>query len=441
MGKSNKSSQIKRNKKNKKTIKNKRGGNSSLYGLAQFAQSRGCTKFQGVRNTDPNSSFDTCECIDRNNTKIDQFQFPKGIFTCSPTEGLKMVESGANPLYRTYKSVKDKVFFTKSTDFPLLVEKEFQELVEKNKEVAQEASRFLIDYTLDTREHKDRAFYDTLVPENIQTLMNNVQAILENVSLVANNPNLKFNDITSLLGKLVNKLQKQYIQLRELEKTHGKLLEKMELLKRTEGEEAIKLIPINGELTKGRKTTPYNSPVMKNGEYEAQIAKQLALIFGVANLSLVEKEEEQEFVKKVMSQLPTLLKKYYKTNIKLMEKIRKERHFISRKIVELLFEKDINIVKGLTIETITKLMKAYLNFFMRNQMRITPRVAYNAVELYNTNFLSQYDVNTSEKWIDAVNVVITNNLKETPQLVGKPRMFVLAYVLSDLLIETLNSKE
>ena len=73
MGKSNKSSQIKRDKNNKKTIKNKRGGNSSLYGLAQLAQSRGCTKFQGVRNTDTNSSFDTCECIDRNNTKIDQF--------------------------------------------------------------------------------------------------------------------------------------------------------------------------------------------------------------------------------------------------------------------------------------------------------------------------------------------------------------------------------
>ena len=434
MGKSNKSSQIKRDKNNKKTIKNKRGGNSSLYGLAQFAQSRGCTKFQGVRNTDPNSSFDTCECIDRNNTKIDQFQFPKGIFTCSPTEGLKMVESIANPLYRTYKSVKDKVFFTKSSDFPLLVEKEFQELLEKNTNVAKEAARFLIDYTLDTREHKDRVFYDTLVPENIQTLMNNVQAILENIALISNNPNLKFNDITSLLGKLVNKLQKQYIQLRELEKTHGKLLEKMELLKRTEGEEAIKLIHVNGELTKGRKTYPYNSPVMKNGEYEAQIAQQLALIFGVANLSLVKKEHK--FVKKVMLQLPTLLKNHYKTNIDLMEKIRKEPNFISRKIVELLVEDDINIVKGLTIETITKLMRAYLNFFMRNQMNIEPIKADRAVELYNTNFLSQYEVYSSEKWIVDVNELITNHLND-----GKPRMFVLADVLSNLLIEMLNSKE
>jgi hypothetical protein len=271
--------------------------------------------------------------------------------------------------------------------------------------------------------------------------MNNVQAILENIALISNNPNLKFNDITSLLGKLINKLQKQYIQLRELEKTYGKLLEQMELLKRTEREEAIKLIPVNGELTKGRKTNPYNSPVMKNGEYEAQIAKQLALIFGVADLSLVEKEEEQEFVKTVMSQLPTLLKKYYKTNIELMEKIRKERHFISRKIVELLFEKDINIVKGLTIETITKLMRAYLNFFMRNQMNIEPIVADRAVDLYNTNFLSQYDVNTPEKWIVGVNELITNHLKDIPQLAGKPRMFVLADVLSKLLIETLNSVE
>lgn len=436
MGKSNKSSQIKRDKKNKKTIKNKRGGNSSLYGLAQLAQSRGCTKFQGVRNTDPNSSFDTCECIDRNNTKIDQFQFPKGIFTCSPTEGLKMVETVANPLYITYKSVKDKVFFTKSSDFPLLVEKEFQELLEQNTNVAQEAARFLIDYTLDTREHKDRVFYDTLVPENIQTLMNNVQAILENIALISNNPNLKFNDITSLLGKLVNKLQKQYIQLRELEKTHGKLLEKMELLKRTEGEEAIKLIPVNGELTKGRKTNPYNSPVMKNGEYEAQIAQQLALIFGVADLSLVKKEEEQEFVTNVMLQLPTLLKNNYKTNKDLMEKIRKERHFISRKIVELLFEKDINIVKGLTIETITKLMKAYLNFFMKNQMKIEPSVADIAVELYNTNFLSQYDVNSSKEWIDSSNELITEHLND-----GEPRMFVLSYELSKLLIDTLKGVE
>ena len=440
MGKSNKSSQIKRNKKNKKTVKNKRGGNNSLYGVAQMAQSRGCTRFQGVRNTDPNSSFDTCECIDRNNTKIDQFQFPKGIFTCSPTEGLKMVESVANPLYRTYKSVKDKVFFTKSNDFHLLVEKEFQELIKKNKEVAQEAARFLIDYTLDTREHKDRVFYDTLVPENIQTLMNNVQAILENIALVSNNPNLKFNDITSLLGKLVNKLQKQYIQLRELEKTHGNLLEQMELLGKTEREEAIKLIPVNGELAQGRKPNPYNSPVIDNGDYEAQVAKQIAIIFGVADLSLV-RNKEMVFVKLAKSSLPTLLKNNYKTNIELMEKIRKERHFISRKIVELLFEKDLNIVKNLTIPNITKLMRAYLNFFMRNQMRIDPRVADSAVELYNTNFLSGYFVTTPQEWIEGSNVLITNHLTETPQLAGKPRMFVLADVLSKLLIETLNGEK
>jgi hypothetical protein len=437
MGKSNKSSQIKRNKKNKKTVKNKRGGNNSLYGVAQMAQSRGCTRFQGVRNTDPNSSFDTCECIDRNNTKIDQFQFPKGIFTCSPTEGLKMVESIANPLYRTYKSVKDKVFFTKSTDFDLLVEKEFQELLDENTNVAKEAARFLIDYTLDTREHRDRVFYDTLVPENIQTLMNNVQAILENIALVSNNPNLKFNDITSLLGKLVNKLQKQYIQLRELEKTHGKLLEKMELLGKTDREEAIKLIPVNGELTQRRKTNPYNSPVIDNGDYEAQVAKQIALIFGVPDLSLV-RNKEMVFVKLAKSKLPTLLKKYYKTNIELMEKIRKERHFISRKIVELLFERDLNIVKNLTIPNITKLMRAYLNYYMRNQMRIDPSVADSAVDLYNTNFLSGYDVKTPEEWIDGSNLLITGHLTETPQLAGKPRMFVLADALSKLLIETLN---
>ena len=277
----------------------------------------------------------------------------------------------ANPLYRTYKQLEEQVFFTKSTDFPLLVEKEFQELLEKNKTVAQEAARFLIDYTLDSREHRDRVFYDTLIPENIQTLMNNVQAILENIALVANNPNLKFNDITSLLGKLVDKLQKQYIQLRELEKSHGKLLEKMELLKRTEGETETETQPEVKIIDAGQfQKTDYSSGASSSGldEYEKIIAKQIAILFGKSSLSGVVGTEKQ-FAENVMLMLPPLLGRQYNSSKLLLEKINGEEKFIARKIVELLFEKDLGIVKNLTLESLTKFMRAWLRYFMRYILR------------------------------------------------------------------------
>ena len=74
--------------------------------------------------------------------------------------------------------------------------------------------------------------------------MNNIQAIQENV--VSSNPNLKFNHIIKVLGKLIDRLQKQYTQLKEVEKTHGKLLEKMELLQDEDMSE-LKMIDINRE--------------------------------------------------------------------------------------------------------------------------------------------------------------------------------------------------
>lgn len=429
MGKSSKASQIKRNKKNKKnSVKNKRGGNNSLYGVAQMVQSRGCTRYQGVRNPDPNSSFDTCECIDRNNTKIDQFEFPRGVFTCSPTEGLKIVESVANPLYRTYKKVEDKVFFTRSTDFPLLVEKEFQELLEKNREVAQEAARFLVDFTLDTREHKNRVFYDTLVPENIQTLMNNVQAILENVVLVSNNPNLKFNDITSLLGKLVDKLQKQYVQLRELEKTHGRVLEKMELLKRTEGETQpeVKL----QDVSNSKKTDGYLLANSAHGldEYEKIIATQLAILLGKSSLSGVI-GNEKKFADQVMLVLPPLLRKQYASSRELLAKIKAEDKFLGRKIVELLFEKNISIVNNLTLETLTKLMRAWLKYFMRYILGVDSTPA----ELYTADFLKQNQITTPADWISKVEEIINHERLSSSELRNKTNMYILAVILNKYL--------
>ena len=443
MVKSSKASQIKKNKKSKKSVKNKRGGNANLYGVAQMAQSRGCSRYQGVRNPDPNSSFDTCECIDRNNTKIDQFEFPKGVFTCSPTEGLKLVESTANPLYRTYKDLEDQVFFTKSTEFPLKVEAEFQKLLEKNKTVAQEAARFLIDYTLDGREHRDRVFYDTLVPENIQILMNNVQAILENVALIANNPDLKFHDITKLLGKLVNKLQKQYIQLRELEKSHGKLLEQMELLGKINREDEQEedsidktlFVSINDEKTQQKSSYDHN-------DYVAIIAKQLALFLGEMDLSLV-KNQEREFVKIVMSRLPDLLKKYYKTTSELIEKINKkdDPHFIARKIVELVFENDINVVRNLTLENIIKFVRAYMGFFMKRVLKIDPRLVDEAVALYNIEFMMEFSITKPEDWIASTHEFTKDQIEENPELKSKPKMYALAFGMGQFLIDRLNERK
>ena len=435
MVKSSKANQIKRNKKIKKSVKNKRGGSASLYGVAQMAQSRGCARYQGVRNPDPTSSFDTCECIDKNNTKIDEFEFPKGVFTCSPTEGLKLVESTANPLYRTYKQLEEQVFFTKSTDFPLLVEKEFQELLEKNKTVAQEAARFLIDYTLDSREHRDRVFYDTLIPENIQTLMNNVQAILENIALVANNPNLKFNDITSLLGKLVDKLQKQYIQLRELEKSHGKLLEKMELLKRTEGETETETQPEVKIIDAGQfQKTDYSSGASSSGldEYEKIIAKQIAILFGKSSLSGVVGTEKQ-FAENVMLMLPPLLGRQYNSSKLLLEKINGEEKFIARKIVELLFEKDLGIVKNLTLESLTKFMRAWLRYFMRYILRVDSTPA----ELYTVQFLISSQIKTAADWASNANTLIQHERKTSAELSNKSNMHILAVALHKYLTNTI----
>ena len=61
---------------------------------------------------------------------------------------------------------------------------------------------------------------------------------------LTNNPDLKFNHIIKLLGKLIDKLQQQYKQLKEVEKTHGELLEKMELLQAEDVAE-LKMIEIN----------------------------------------------------------------------------------------------------------------------------------------------------------------------------------------------------
>ena len=45
------------------------------------------------------------------NSKIDEFEYPKGLFTCSTTDGLKMIESPAVSFIELIK-VNDKAFFT-----------------------------------------------------------------------------------------------------------------------------------------------------------------------------------------------------------------------------------------------------------------------------------------------------------------------------------------
>lgn len=423
MGKSNK------NKNTKKKLGNKKGGNTSLYSRAQMVQSLGCRTFRV--NPQPGSNFDKCECIGMDNSKIDEFEYPKGLFTCSTTDGLKMIESPASPLYRTYKKVNEKAFFTKSSELPKMVEIEFQELLEKNREISQEAARFVIDYLLDPREHKNRISYDLLVPENMQVLMNNIQAIQENVAMLASNPNLKFNHIIKVLGKLIDRLQKQYTQLKEVEKTHGKLLEKMELLQDEDMAE-LKMIDINRESSSSLK----HKQLLRGDRFDlrATIIDSLKRFFRVNDLQFLE-PKLREFIDIVLNELPRLLLESYNHN-ELQKKIKEEKTLIERKIVELLFEKDIEsklrIISNLNLNHITKLMRIFIKHYIEVRLEKHDNVS----DLYDESFLRDIGVETSEEWRDSIRTTIKEE-RNSPEYKGLPNMFLI----TEIIIENLSLED
>ena len=423
MGKSNK------NKNTKKKLGNKKGGNISLYSRAQMVQSLGCRTFRV--NPQPDSNFDKCECIGMDNKKIDEFEYPKGLFTCSTTDGLKMIESPANPLYRTYKKANEKTFFTKSSELSMMVETEFQDLMDKNMEVSQDAARFVIDYLLDPREHKHRISYDLLVPENMQVLMNNIQAILDNVSMLANNPDLKFNHIIKLLGKLIDKLQKQYKQLKEVEKTHGELLEKMELLQAEDVAE-LKMIKVNANRT----NKPKYAGLFKEGRFDlrATIIDNLKRFFRVQDLKYLD-SRLRDFVDIVLSELPRLLMKSYNSS-ELQKKMKEESTFVERKIVELLFEKDLNsdlrIISKLNLNHITKLMKIFIKHYIEVRLEGTDKVS----TLYDESFLRDIGVDTSEDWKDSIKTTLREE-RDNPDYKGLPKMFII----TEIILENLSPED
>ncbi len=39
------------------------------------------------------------------------------------------------------------------------------DLIAKNQELSEEVARFVVDFTLDSKEHKGRVYIDTLIPE------------------------------------------------------------------------------------------------------------------------------------------------------------------------------------------------------------------------------------------------------------------------------------
>ena len=182
--------------RSKSTRKKKSGGYTDLYARALETQAKGCARYNELRNQDPNGDFNKCECIDATGSVVGDFEYPNKMFTCNMTEGLKILENRRDPFYRTFRDLQDKVFFSKSTEFPLKVGQEFSDLLSKNQHLSEEVGRFVIDYTLDAREHKGRVFYDTIIPDNMQTLLNNVQAIQQGIAMVANEPKLKFNDVS-----------------------------------------------------------------------------------------------------------------------------------------------------------------------------------------------------------------------------------------------------
>ena len=391
----------------KLTKKKKSGGYMDMYAKSVEVQTKGCARYNEVRNEDPNGEFNKCECLDTRGNVVDAFEYPNGMFSCSMTEGLKILENKRNPFYRKFRELQDKVFFSKSTEFPLKVEQEFSDLLLKNQELSEEVSRFVIDYTLDPREHRGRVFYDTLIPDNMQTLLNNVQAIQEGIAMVANDPNLKFNDITKLLGELITRLQDQYTKLKKLQEKHGDTLEKMDLMREAEmkKEKGINLIKFAENKNNYNYRRRYNN---YSGDITTLIEKQLNTFYkGLVGGDDVIKLKE--FNSYVLSRLPGLLKDNKYSYEDIQSRISSEDNFIARKVVEYLFEKNLKIVKLLNMEILTKFIRVYLRFYLKLYDK-SETDARNIARKYSARLLKdKLEIRDSTQWYESVKGLVQDS--------------------------------
>lgn len=391
--------------RSKLTKKKKTGGYMDMYAKSVEVQTKGCARYNEVRNEDPNGEFNKCECLDTRGNVVDAFEYPNGMFSCSMTEGLKILENKRNPFYRKFRELQDRVFFSKSTEFPLKVEQEFSDLLLKNQELSEKVSRFVIDYTLDPREHRGRVFYDTLIPDNMQTLLNNVQAIQEGIAMVANDPNLKFNDITKLLGELITRLQDQYTKLKKLQEKHGETLEKMDLMREAEmkKEKGINLIKTGDNKNSDRRR--YNN---SSGDITTLIEKQLNAFYkGLVGEEDVRKLKE--FNRYVLSRLPGLLKDNKYSSKDIRSRISNEDNFIARKVVEYLFEKDLKIVKLLNMEILTKFIRAYLRFYLKLNDKSEIDAKTTAIKYTARLLKDKLEIRDSTQWYESVKDLVQDS--------------------------------
>jgi hypothetical protein len=400
--------------RSKLTKKKKSGGYMDMYAKSVEVQTKGCARYNEVRNEDPNGEFNKCECLDTSGNVVDAFEYPNGMFSCSMTEGLKILENKRNPFYRKFRELQDRVFFSKSTEFPLKVEQEFSDLLLKNQELSEEVSRFVIDYTLDPREHRGRVFYDTLIPDNMQTLLNNVQAIQEGIVMVANDPNLKFNDITKLLGELITRLQDQYTKLKKLQEKHGETLEKMDLMREAEmkKEKGINLIKTGDNKNSDRRR--YNN---YSGDITTLIEKQLNAFYkGLVGEEDVRKLKK--FNRYVLSRLPGLLKDNKYSSKDIRSRISSEDSFIARKVVEYLFEENLEIVKLLNMEILTKFIRAYLRFYLKLIDKSEKDAKTTAIKYTARLLEDKLAIRDSTQWYESVKDLVQDLVQDDEVMLG-----------------------
>ena len=402
--------------KSKLTKKNKSGGYTDLYAKAVEAQSKGYTRYNELKNTDPRSDFNRCECIDYSGNAVDAFDFPKNMFTCNLSEGLKLVDNKRDPFYRTYRDLKEQAFFQKSAKFPFVVEKEFMDLISKNQKLSEAVARFVIDFTLDPKEHKGRVFIDTLIPGSMQTLLNNVQAIQQGIAMVANDPALKFNDITKLLGELITRLQDQYVKLRKLQDKHGKTLRKMDLLRKSERarNSGINMVNVKKNTNRGYSNRGYSNRGYSNRRYsnrnnrnnrrvnlEKLIEKELDYLYR-DRITSKDKENMRRFNEYVIPKLQIEFSKLGIYPDEVQKRVRENADYIAIKIVELLFEKRLQITKLLNINVLTKFLRVYIRHYLRTVKKKMSRTAGKIAELYTGTFLENLGITDGVGWYNAI---------------------------------------
>jgi hypothetical protein len=425
--------------KSKLTKKRKSGGYTDLYAKAVEVQSKGCTRYNKLVNGNQNSDFDRCECIDTAGNVVDAFDFPKSMFTCDITEGLKLIDNKRDPFYRKYRDLKERTFFLKSNEFPYRVEKEFMDLIAKNQELSKEVARFVIDFTLDPKEHKGRVYIDTLIPGSMQTLLNNVQAIQQGIAMVANEPGLKFNDITKLLGELITRLQEQYVKLKKLQDKHGKIFQKMDLLRKAEreGDKGIDMVNV-GRYNSRNKTSRSSNNRNRYNSYNSRsrginldelIKKELGYLYR-GLISQDETENMKAFNKKVIEDLKREFESMGMKPEEIARKIKNEDDFIAVKVVELVFARDLSVVKYLNLKVLTKFIRPYIRYYLKfkAEEKRSSKTAETIAKKYTRDLLvKELEISDSTEWFDS--------LSSSFDIKSKTIMLDIAYAIVDYLTQ------